>query len=121
MFTGETADNIPLIITELIEYVPNQGKTRTIIKHTVASRIVLSFAAVPGMAKVNVHADMYIQVITGHPELTINLITHLLNPGDGKIIPLNSSYSFNSSLQFKMLMSIVHTVSEKYYEKTQHI
>lgn len=110
MFTGEIENNNLPLFAELIEYVPNPGKTRTIIKHTNTNSIFLSIAANAGSAEVNLGADIYIQVITGNPELTINSVKYYLKPGDGKIIPANSSYSFNPSLHFKMIMSIIQTV-----------
>jgi len=111
MFTGEPENNNLPFFSELIEYVPNPGKTRTIIKHTTINRIVLSIAAEAGLAETMSAADIYIQVITGHPELTINSVTQILKPGDGRIIPANSSYSFKPSLHFKMIMSVIQTVT----------
>lgn len=111
MLTGELKNNNHHLLTELIEYVPNPGKTRTIIKHTSTNKIFLSLAANAELAEVNLGADIYIQVIAGHPELTINSVKQILQPGDGRIIPANSSYSFNPSLHFKMIMSIIETVA----------
>lgn len=106
-FTGEPENNNLPFFAELIEYVPNLGKTRTIIKHTNGNRVALSIAAEAECGEVNSATAIYIQVITGNPELTINSIVQVLKPGDGTIIPLNSAYSFNPSLRFKMIMSVI--------------
>ncbi|MEQ1799724.1 MAG: hypothetical protein ABL872_17340, partial [Lacibacter sp.] len=97
MFTGEIKNNNTPLFAELIEYFPNLGKTRTIIKHTNGNRIVLSIAAEAGSAEEMSATDIYIQVVNGNPELTINSVKQTLKPGDGRIIPANSNYSFNPS------------------------
>lgn len=109
MFTGEIENNNLPLFSELIEYVPNPGKTRTIIKHTNGNRIVLSIAAEAKSAGTDSVVDIFIQVIAGNPELTINSVVHILNPGDGRIIPANSKFSLNPLLHFKIVMSIIQT------------
>ena len=116
MFTGEPENNNLPFFSELIEYVPNPGKTRTIIKLTNGNRVALSIAAEAECGVANSATDIYIQVINGNPELTINSVKQTLKPGDGRIIPANSNYSFNPLLHFKMIRSIIQIVIPGYSE-----
>lgn len=95
------------IIVEIIEYIPNAVVTKTIIKKTTGNIVVSSLDAGEELAEKTSPFDMYIQIIDGTAELTINKKLYKLRLGEGIIIPAHSAHCFNASEQFKMISTII--------------
>jgi quercetin dioxygenase-like cupin family protein len=95
------------IIVAIIEYIPNAIVSKTIIKKTSGNVTVLSFDAGEELGQKISPFDIYIQIIDGAAELTINGIKYKLALGEGIIIPAHASHKFNANEQFKMISTII--------------
>jgi len=95
------------IIVEITEYVPNAVVSKTIIKKTTGNITVSSLDAGEELEEKISPFDIYIQIIDGAAELTINDKLYKLKLGDGIIIPAHSSHCFNANEQFKMISTII--------------
>lgn len=95
------------IIVEIIQYIPNAVLSKTIIKKTTGNITASSFDAGEELSEKTSPFDNYIQIIDGCAEIYINDKKHLLNLGQGIIIPAHSKHSFNANVQFKMISTII--------------
>jgi quercetin dioxygenase-like cupin family protein len=95
------------IIVEIIEYVPNSVVIKTIIKKTTGNVTAISIDAGEELAEKISPFDMYIQIIDGSAELTINKLSFSLKLGEGIIIPAHSRHHFTANQQFKMISTII--------------
>ena len=96
-----------LIIVEIIEYVPNAVLSKTIIKKTTGNVTVSSFDAGEELAEKTCPFDMFIQIIDGAAEVSINEKKYSLNRGGGIVIPAHSRHCFNAAEQFKMISTTI--------------
>ena len=95
------------IVVEIIEYMPNAIVSKTIIKKTTGNITVSSFDAGEELDEKTSPFDMYIQIIDGAAELTINNKKLKLKLGEGIIIPAHSNHHFNANEQFKMIATVI--------------
>jgi quercetin dioxygenase-like cupin family protein len=95
------------IIVEIIEYMPNAVVSKTIIKKTTGNVTVTSFDAGEELDEKTSPFDMYIQIIDGAAELTIDDKEYNLVLGQGIIIPAHSKHKFNANEQFKMISTVI--------------
>jgi quercetin dioxygenase-like cupin family protein len=95
------------IIVEVIEYIPNAVVSKTILKKTTGNITVSSFDAGEELAEKRSPFDMYIQIIDGTAEVSINKKPYKLRLGEGIIIPAHSTHCFNANVQFKMISTII--------------
>ena len=116
-FTNHTDKGIPItsaelekakvhIIVKIMEYVSNALMSKTILKMTTGDITISSFDTGEELAEKRFPFDTYIQIIDGAAEVIINEIKHQLKPGEGIIIPANSSHCINSNVQFKIISAI---------------
>lgn len=101
------------IVVEIIEYMPNAIVSKTIIKKTTGNITVSSFDAGEELDEKTSPFDMYIQIIDGVAELTINNKKLKLKLGDGIIIPAHSNHHFNANEQFKMISTVIKSGYEE--------
>jgi quercetin dioxygenase-like cupin family protein len=101
------------IIVEIIEYMPNAVVSKTIIKKTTGNVTVSSFDAGEELAEKTSPFDIYVQIIDGTAELTINRKLYKLRLGEGIIIPGHASHHFNAAVQFKMISTIIKSGYEE--------
>lgn len=95
------------IIVEIIEYIPNSVVIKTIIKKTTGNVSVMSFDSGEGLAEKTSPFDAFVQIIEGNAELVIDGVTHLLNTGQGIIIPAHLSSFIKPNGRFKMIQTII--------------
>jgi len=95
------------IIVEIIEYVPNSVVSKTIIKKTTGNVTISSFDEGEELGEKSSPFDIYIQVIDGAAEVSINEKIYKLRLGEGIIIPAHSRHCFNAHEQFKMISTII--------------
>jgi quercetin dioxygenase-like cupin family protein len=95
------------LIVEVIEYIPNAVLSKTIIKKITGNITLSSFDEGEEMEKKASPFDIFIQVIDGSAELTINDKPFKLNKGEGIVIPAHSNHSFNANEKFKMLSTVI--------------
>ncbi len=95
------------IIVEIIEYVPNSVVIKTIIKKSTGNISVMSFDSGEGLTEKTSPFDTFAQIIEGNAEIVIDKISHLLESGQGIIIPAHSPNFIKPNGRFKMILTII--------------
>jgi len=95
------------IIIEIIEYMPNAVVSRTIIKKTTGNITATSMDVGEELGEKISPFDIYVQIIDGAAEVTVDDKMIMLNLGSGIIIPAHSKHSFAASEQFKMITTVI--------------
>jgi quercetin dioxygenase-like cupin family protein len=95
------------IIVKIIEYMPNAIVSKTITKKLTGNITVMSFDSGEELAEKTSPFDNFVQIIDGSSEITINKKVHLLQLGEGIIIPAHASSSIKANQRFKMLLTII--------------
>ena len=95
------------IIVEIIEYVPNSVVMKTIIRKSTGNISVMSFDSGEGLTERTSPFDTFAQVIDGKADIVIDKISHLLESGQGIIIPAHSPNYIKPNGRFKMISTII--------------
>ena len=96
------------ILVKIIEYVPDTGVTRTIIKKTTSNTSISSlFDAGDELATKMSRFDTYIQIIEGTVDVVINDKNYKLRLGEGIVIPAHVSHRFKANEQFKIISTTI--------------
>ena len=95
------------IIVEIIEYVSNSVVIKTIIKKSTGNISVMSFDSGEGLTEKTSPFDTFAQIIEGKAEIVIDKISHLLESGQGIIIPAHSPNFIKPNGRFKMILTII--------------
>ena len=105
--TGELEKSRSHIIVEIIEYIPNSVVIKTIIKKSTGNISVMSFDTGEGLTEKISPFDTFAQIIEGAAEIVIDKISHLLESGQGIIIPAHSPNFIKPNGRFKMILTII--------------
>lgn len=100
------------IIVEIIEYMPDAVVSKNIIKKTSGNVTISSFAEDEEMAEKTSPSDTYIQIIDGAAEVFINDEKFELKLGNGIVIPAHATYSLNAQEKFKMIATVIKSVTD---------
>jgi len=95
------------IIVEIIEYMANSVVMKTIIKKSTGNISVMSFDSGEGLTEKTSPFDTFVQIIEGKAEVVIDKMPHLLQSGEGIIIPAHSSNFIKPNGRFKMISTII--------------
>jgi len=95
------------IIVEIIEYMPNSVVTKTIIKKSSGNISVMSFDNGEGLTEKTSPFDSFAQIIEGKANLVIDQVSHLLQTGQGIIIPAHAPNYITPNGRFKMILTII--------------
>src|SRR6187402_1232814 len=95
------------IIVEIIEYVPNSVVIKTIIKKSTGNISVMSFDSGEGLTEKTSPFDSFSQIIEGKAEIVIDKKSHLLESGQGIIIPAHSPNLIKPNGRFKMILTVI--------------
>ena len=95
------------ILNEIIEYVPNSVVTKTIIRKTTGNVSVIAIDTGENLEDKISPFDTFVQIIDGTAELMIDSKLHLLNTGEGIIIPAHTSHAVKANERFKMISTII--------------
>lgn len=95
------------IIVEIIEYMANAVVIKTIIKKSTGSISAMSFDSGEGLTEKTSPFDTFVQIIEGKADIVIDKISHLLESGQGIIIPANSPNFIKPNGRFKMISTII--------------
>ena len=95
------------ILIEIIEYVPNSVVTKTIIRKTTGNVSVIAIDTGENLEDKISPFDTFVQIIDGTAELMIDSKLHLLNTGEGIIIPAHTSHAVKANERFKMISTII--------------
>ena len=105
--SGELEKSRVHVVVEIIEYMPNAIVSKTIIKEATGNMTVMSFDAGEELAEKTSPFDSFAQVIDGSAEIIINKKSHMLQLGEGIIIPANASNLVKANQRFKMILTII--------------
>ena len=95
------------IIVEIIEYMPNSVVIKTIIKKSTGNISVMSFDSGEGLTEKTSPFDTFAQIIEGKADIVIDSVSHVLESGQGIIIPAHSPNYIKPNGRFKMILSII--------------
>ena len=95
------------IIVEIIEYMANSVVIKTIIKKSSGNISVMSFDSGEGLTEKTSPFDTFVQIIEGKAEIVIDKIPHILEEGQGIIIPAHLSNFIKPNGRFKMISTII--------------
>lgn len=95
------------IIVEIIEYMADSGVLKTIIRKSTGNISVMSFNRDEGLMEKISPFDTFVQIIEGKAEIVIDKKTHLLELGQGIIIPAHSSNYIKPNGHFKMISTVI--------------
>jgi len=96
-----------LIIVEIIEYIPNSIVSRTILKKTTGNVSLMSLDTGEALTEKISPFDTFIQIIDGRAEITIDGTNHVLETGQGIIIPAHKSQIVSANERFKMISTVI--------------
>jgi len=109
---GELEKSTSHIIVEIIEYVPNSVVIKTIIKKSTGNISVMSFDSGEGLTEKISPFDTYAQIIDGKAEIVIDKVSHLIESGQGIIIPAHTPNLIKPNGRFKMILTIIKSDHE---------
>jgi quercetin dioxygenase-like cupin family protein len=95
------------VIVKVIEYIPNAVLSKTIIKKITGNITLSSFDEGEELEEKTSPFDIFIQIIDGTAEISINEKIFKLKIGEGIVIPAHSIHSFNANEKFKMLSTVI--------------
>src|SRR3984957_12947408 len=94
------------IIVEIIEYVPNSVVIKTIIKKSTGNISVMSFDSGEGLTEKTSPFDTFAQIIEGKANIVIDKVSHLLDTGQGIVIPAHAANYIKPNGRFKMILTL---------------
>lgn len=95
------------IIVEIIEYVTNSVVIKTIIKKSTGNISIMSFDSGEGLTEKTTPFDQFAQIIEGKADIVISNISHILEKGQGIIIPAHEPNLIRPNGRFKMMLTII--------------
>lgn len=107
MGKGELEKSKMHIIVELVNYQPNTIASKVIIKKPTGDITISSVDAGEVLPEKTSPFDLYVQVIDGIAELTLDKKVYPLQLGEGIIIPAHAKYAFNARERFKMIVTSI--------------
>ena len=110
---GELEKSKSHIIVEIIEYIPNSVVIKTIIKKSTGNISVMSFDSGEGLTEKTSPFDTFAQIIEGKADIVIDKISHVLQTGEGIIIPAHSPNHINPNGRFKMILTVIKSGYEE--------
>ncbi len=104
---AELEKSVGHIIVEIIEYMPNSVVIKTIIRKSTGNISVMSFDSGEGLTERRSPFDTFAQIIEGQAEIVIDKVSHLLQSGQGIVIPAHASNLIKPNGRFKMIQTII--------------
>jgi len=95
------------IIVEIIEYMANAVVIKTIIKKSTGNISVMSFDSGEGLTEKISPFDTFAQIIEGKAEIVIDKKSHVLQSGEGIVIPAHVPNHINPNGRFKMISTVI--------------
>lgn len=95
------------IIVQIIEYVPDSLLSKTILKKSTGNITVSSLDVGVELEEKHLPFDIYVQIIDGGAELTIDNKVFQLKLGDGIVVPAHARHHFSAKEQFKMVSTTI--------------
>ncbi len=105
--SAELEKSVGHIIVEIIEYMANAVVIKTIIRKSTGNISVMSFDSGEGLTERKSPFDTFTQIIEGKAEIVIDNVSHLLQSGEGIVIPAHASNLIKPNGRFKMIQTII--------------
>lgn len=103
----ELEKSVSHIIVEIIEYMANSVVIKTIIKKSTGNISIMSFDSGEGLTEKTTPFDSFVQIIEGKAEIVINKVSHVIESGQGIIIPAHTPNFIKPNGRFKMISTII--------------
>ena len=97
----------PLIVAEIIDYVPNSVIHKSILKKITGNVSVVSIDTCEALIEKASPFDTFVQIIDGKAEILIDGISNLLETGQCIIMPAHSSNTVKARERFKMISTTI--------------
>jgi hypothetical protein len=101
------------IVDEIIEYASNSVVIKTILKKSTGNISIMSFDTGEGLTEMTTPFDTFAQIIDGNACIVIDKISHLLESGQGIIIPAHLPSFIKPNGRFKMIQTIIKSGYEQ--------
>jgi len=105
--TGEMEKSKAHIVVEIIEYMTNSVVIKTIIKKSTGNISIMSFDNGEGLTEKTSPFDTFAQIIEGTANIVISKVSHLLQSGQGIVIPAHAPNFIKPNGRFKMIQTII--------------
>ena len=103
----------PQLIDGVIGYVANSVVSKTIVDKPTTTISLLSFDNGEGMIEKTCPFDNFFHILEGHAEIVIDKVSHLLESGEGIIVPANTANFIKPNGRFKMILTIIKNQDER--------
>lgn len=91
----------------MIGYMTNSVVIKPIIKKPTGNIMVMSFDSGEGSTEKTSPFDSFAHVIEGKAEIVIDKVSHLIESGQGIVIPAHSPNSITPNGRFKMILTVI--------------
>lgn len=107
MSNNEVVKAKPLIVAEIIEYVPNSVIHKSILKKITGNISAVSIDTCEAIIEKTSPFDTFVLIIDGKAEILIDGISNLLETGQCIIMPAHSSNTVKARKRFKMISTTI--------------
>ena len=104
---SEVEKSKAFVISEILDYIPDEVVVRTFIKKTTGQITLTSFDAGKVLVVKVSPFDAFIQIIDGKAEIITDDRSNMLNTGESIILPAHSRNTIKANVRFKMLSTII--------------
>lgn len=95
------------ITVEIIEYMPNKVMRKAIMKKPTGSITAVAVDAGEKISERITAFDIYVQIIEGTAEISIDRKKYHLKSGGYIVIPAHSLCGFSANEKFKMIKTVI--------------
>lgn len=89
------------------DYAKDAIVSKTVINNETGTVTLFAFDKGQGLSEHTAPFDAMVQVIDGLAEITINKEKHIVNKGEGIIMPANVPHALDAKEKFKMLLTMI--------------
>jgi len=103
----ETEKAKTIIVVEQVEYLPDSFIIKPILRRSTGTVSLMSVDSGEGVIENTSRFDTYVQVMDGQADIVLKGKGHLLQVGQGIIIPAHARYQLKFNRRFKLLMTVI--------------
>jgi len=113
MDINELDKSEPHSLAAAIEYLPNCIVQKTVLRKLNGNVSIMAFEGGIGLVQQISPFDNFVHVIEGYAQIVIEGSSHLLQSGDGVIIPAHTPNSIKPNGRFKMIVTTIKSGYEQ--------
>ena len=95
------------ITSEILEYVPNDVVTKTILKKTSGTVSIMAFDQGQGLSEHTAPFDALVFILDGQAEITISGASILLKTGQSILVPAHAPFHIKPNRRFKIILTLI--------------